>query len=54
MINNLGAGIGGSAGHFDLAAGVLSDGCLSPASLMAEMPQRKAVRLKGVLSKGYQ
>lgn len=54
MIIDLGTGPRGSAGRFDLAAGLLSDGCLSPAPPMAEHPQRKAVRLKGSLARGYQ
>lgn len=54
MIYDLGTGPRGSAGRCDLPAGMLSDGCLSPASPMVELPQRKAVRLKGGLGRGYQ
>lgn len=54
MINSMGVDTRGSAGQFDFAGAVLSDGCLSPASLTAEMPPRKAVRLKGSLGRGSQ
>lgn len=53
LLINMGMDTGTSAGQFDFAGGVLSDGYLSPASLLND-PPRKAVRLKGTLGRGYQ
>jgi hypothetical protein len=52
LLVNMGMETGTSAGQFDFAGGLLSEGGFSPVGL-SHAPQKKAVRLKGSMGKGH-